>query len=152
MPYLIDGNNLLGAGRDRRLGIPVDEGELILMLSSFAAARRACLTIVFDGSRQSRPHAGAGTGSVRVRYADRRSADDVIVQWVRSSPAPKDIVVVTSDRDLRSRVRAATGRVMGCREFAAALTSVGDRRGEHEEEKPEANDVAMWERYFAGED
>jgi len=150
MPYLIDGNNLLGAGRDRRLGIPVDEQELIAMLSAFAAARHAHLTIVFDGSLQSRGHARAGTGRIRVRYAGRRSADDVIVDLVRSCPAPKDMIVVTSDRDLRSRVRASDGRVMGCREFADALQRLPG--GDEDEEKPMTGDIAMWERYFAGED
>ena len=149
MPYLIDGNNLLGAGRDRRLGIPTDERELVLRLSAFAASRRAHLTVVFDGARPAGEHAAASR--IRVRYAGKRLADDVIVDLVRSSGAPRDIVVVTSDRDLRSRVRAASGRVMGCREFAEALNTRGAQGGDGEE-KPDAGDVAMWERYFAGED
>jgi len=150
MPYLIDGNNLLGAGRDRRLGIPTDEREMVLRLSAFAAARRAHLTVVFDGARPAGARASASR--IRIRYAGKRIADDVIVDLVRSSGAPRDIVVVTSDRDLRSRVRAASGRVMGCREFAEALNTVRGGKGGNEEEKPDAGDVAMWERYFAGED
>lgn len=150
MPYLVDGNNLLGAGRDRRLRIPTDEGELVLRLSAFAASRRAHLTVVFDGARPTRSRAAASR--IRVRYAGKRIADDVIVDLVRSSGAPRDIVVVTSDRDLRSRVRSASGRVMGCREFAEALNSAGGGKGGDEEEKPDAGDLAMWERYFAGED
>ena len=36
MPYLIDGNNLCGAARDRRLGLPTDEAEMVLLLADFA--------------------------------------------------------------------------------------------------------------------
>jgi len=148
MPYLIDGNNLLGAGRDRRLGIPTDERELVRKVAAFAGKRRGLITIVFDGP----PRSGARPTAPRIRvlYSQKRSADAVIVDAVRSSRAPRDIIVVTSDRDLRSRVRAASGRVMGCRDFAAALAGAdADADGD---EKPSAEDVAMWERYFAGED
>src|SRR5688572_26656882 len=124
MPYLVDGSNLAGAARDRRLGLPREEQDLVRLLASFAEARRTRLRVVFDGPAQGRGGAGRArqAGRVKVHYSGSgRIADDLIVDMVRAENAPGDMIVVTSDRELRSRVRAAGGRVMGCAQFAQAL-------------------------------
>jgi predicted RNA-binding protein with PIN domain len=154
VPYVIDGNNLLGAARDHRLGLPRDEQELVRRLSAFAHARRTFLRVVFDGPAAARGGAGRATraGRVKVLYSGSgRIADDVIVDLVRADAAPADIVVITSDAALRARVRASGSRVMGCAEFArkladAAAAAAGD------DDKPLPGDVEEWERWFRGED
>ena len=151
--YLIDGNNLCGAARDRRLGMPTDPREMLARLTAFAAARRAFLTVVFDGAGGLR-----GTGRVRVIHSGAgRSADDRIVQLVGDHSRPADITLVSSDRDLRSRVRGLGARVMGCAEFAARMKTASLRRPDDPndpddpEEKPSPGDIEDWERYFTGE-
>lgn len=148
MPYVVDGNNLLGAARDRRLGLPRLEQDLVRRLAAFAHARRAFLRVVFDGPAQGR--AGGQAGRVKVQYSGAgRLADDVIVDLVRADANPADLVVVTSDAALRSRVRAAGGRVMGCAEFARRLEQSGSDGDP--DEKPLPGDVEAWERWFRGE-
>jgi len=154
VPYVIDGNNLLGAARDRRLGLPRDEQDLVRLLSTFAHARRTFLRVVFDGPAQARGGAGraARAGRVKVLYSGSgRIADDVIVDLVRADAAPADLVVVTSDAALRGRVRASGGRVMGCAEFARRLADAAAGTG-GDDEKPLPGDVEAWERYFRGEE
>jgi len=149
MPYLIDGNNLCGAGRDRRLGLPTGEREMVELLSDFASRRLAALTVVFDGTAAPgrRPR---GTGRVRVAHSGpRRTADDAIVEMAERSAAPADITVVTSDRELRERVRSLGCRTVGCRRFSEILRRA---RSRPETDKPDRVDLAEWERYFAGED
>jgi predicted RNA-binding protein with PIN domain len=71
------------------------------------------VTVVFDG------HHGEGvdaaSGNVDVRYSRGESADDVIVSLAASTNGP--LTVVTSDRELRERVRAAASgpvTALGC--------------------------------------
>src|SRR5262245_4949443 len=104
MPYIVDGSNLTGAARDRRLGLPRDEHELVRRLAAFAAARRAYVRVIFDGPAEGRGPAGHArrAGRVSVQYSGAgRIADDVIVQLVSADRAPADVTVVTSDRELR---------------------------------------------------
>ena len=50
MHYLIDGHNLIGALPDISLEDPDDEVKLILVLRSWAVARRRReVTVIFDG-------------------------------------------------------------------------------------------------------
>jgi len=149
MPYLIDGNNLLGAARDVRLALPRTEREMIRALSRFAGRRRGRLTIVFDGPPGSRQGGAAGPAAgVKVIYSGAgRTADDVIMGIAERSRTPRDIVLVTSDRALRSRARDLGCRLMGCAEFAARLSAAGEPAGE--EDKPAAGDAEEWLRWFS---
>lgn len=151
MPYLIDGNNLCGAGRDRRLGLPTKEFEMVRLLARFAARRGACLTVVFDGPKAGR---AGSVERVKVLFSGvGETADDVLVKIVRDSARPKDLIVVSSDRELGRRVRSLDGRVMGCRRFAEIIRqAVGQAADGAGEEKPPPADIAEWERYFAGDD
>src|SRR6185436_15659872 len=105
MPYLIDGNNLLGSwggprdGDDRR-------GEVVRRVAAFCRAKGAKATVVFDG-HPLRPDLEAqemGTLSLRVPPPGE-SADDVIRRMVDLAPRPRDLVVVTSDKPLYSYCR-----------------------------------------------
>ena len=154
MPYLVDGNNLLGAARDRKLGLPATEEELIRALAAFAHARRASLTLVLDGPRSGRRGAGgAGSlGGVIVRYSGAgRTADDLILEMAERSGNPRDIVLVTADRALRAGARGRGCRVMGCAEFAARLSATrsGPAPSAGAEDKPLPGDIEEWERYFS---
>jgi len=149
VPYLIDGNNLCGAGRDRRLGLPTGRDDMVRLLNDFAARRSTRLTVVFDGPAPPRGARGS-PGRVRVAHSGAgRTADDAIVALAEGSDAPEDITLVSTDRELRARVRSLGCRVMGCRQFAE---TVHRSRARPAEEKPATVDVELWERYFAGDD
>ena len=151
MPYLIDGNNLCGAARDARLGLPRTEEGLIRTLARFRQRRTAPLTVVFDGPKSERRGMGrAGmVGGLTVHYSGAgRTADELILEIVGRSRNPRDIVLVTSDRSLRTQARALGCRVMGCSEFAHRLADAGGSGSPETEEKPLPGDVEEWERYF----
>jgi predicted RNA-binding protein with PIN domain len=149
VPYLVDGNNLCGAGRDRRLGLPTDQDDMVRLLNDFATRRSTRLTVVFDGPAAAGRVRGS-PGRVRVLHSGAgRTADDTIVALAGGTSAPRDITLVSSDRELGARVRALGCRVMGCRQFAETVHRARARSGD---EKPAAVDIDLWERYFAGED
>lgn len=109
MTYLIDGYNVTMADdATRRLGREAQRAALVARL---AARGRELLgagsyVVVFDGGilRSDETH-----GPVSVRFSGDESADDVIVRLAEAAPAGS-YAVVTSDRELRSRVREHGGR------------------------------------------
>jgi predicted RNA-binding protein with PIN domain len=88
-------------------------------LGEFASRSDDDVSAVFDrrpkGMREGRH------GDVDVRFArdrGRNAADDEIVRLVETDREPADLVVVTSDRELASRVRELGADVESARRFA----------------------------------
>ncbi|MFN0086491.1 MAG: NYN domain-containing protein [Blastocatellia bacterium] len=120
--HLIDGNNVMGG----RVGWHRDkEGarlRLIRELAALARARRMRLTVVFDGAPDSAFPDGSSHRGVRILYARKGSdADTRIIEIVEAERNRKNLVVVTSDGGLASRVRVCGVRVLRAGEFRRLL-------------------------------
>jgi predicted RNA-binding protein with PIN domain len=121
--YLVDGMNVIGARPDgwwRDL-----DGAVVRLARSLAlwrAAERIEATVVFDGGEPSEL-TDADLGDLDVAFAGRgRSADDEIVRRTGTDSEPASLTVVTSDRALADRVRAAgAGKVVGAGGFRRLL-------------------------------
>ncbi|MDQ3935143.1 MAG: NYN domain-containing protein [Actinomycetota bacterium] len=122
MRWLVDGMNVVGSRPDGwwrdRVGAM---RRLIGELEAFAEGSGDEVSVVFDG----RPFELDGGGRVEVGFAPggRNAADHAIAEWVESEPDPATVTVVTSDRELEERVRAAGADVMGAGEFRRILSS-----------------------------
>jgi predicted RNA-binding protein with PIN domain len=121
--YLVDGMNVIGSRPD---GWWQDlDGAVVRLarcLTAWQAADGVDVTVVFDG----RPPAGleeVDLGGLEGAFAGQgRSADDEIVRRVGIDPDPGSLRVVTSDRPLAERVRAAgAGEVVGAGRFRRML-------------------------------
>ena len=131
MPYLIDGNNVLGSW-----GGPAVPGdgrmEVVRRVAAFCNARGARASLVFDGA-PFRPELGdQELGRVSLRFAPQgRDADSVIRAIVDAAARPGEILVVTSDKALysyahtRGAVRAAGARVERARAGCCCLERCG---------------------------
>lgn len=117
--YLVDGMNVIGSRPD---GWWRDLDGAVLRLARGLAAWRAAedveATVVYDGS----PPSGLNEinlGGLEAAFAGKgRAADDEIVRRVGIDPDPGSVTVVTSDRPLADRVRAAgAGDVVGAGRF-----------------------------------
>ena len=121
--YLVDGMNVIGSRPDgwwRDLDKAVI--RLTRALASWRTAEDVEATVVFDGARPPGLD-GIDLGGLEVAFAGRgRSADDEIVRRVAIDPDAGSLTVVTSDRPLAERVRAAgAGDVMGAGRFRRLL-------------------------------
>jgi predicted RNA-binding protein with PIN domain len=121
--YLVDGMNVIGSRPD---GWWRDLDGAVVRLARWLAAWRAGeevdATVIFDGS--SPPDLEEiDLGGLEVAFAGKgRSADDEIVRRVGIDPDPGSLTVVTSDRPLADRVRAAgAGQVVGAGRFRQSL-------------------------------
>src|SRR4029453_14571637 len=102
MPYLIDGNNLLGSW-----GGPRDQDdrreEVVRRVAAFCRARGVKATLVFDGHPLRPDMASQDLGPVSLRVPPKgQDADTVIRELVERAPRPAEVIVVTSDKALYS--------------------------------------------------
>lgn len=150
MPYLVDGNNLLGswggprASEDRR-------GEVVRRVAAFCRARGARATVVFDGAPLRGDVESQDLGLVRVRVPrPGQDADSVIRDLVERAARPSEITVVTSDKALYSYVRTLGAAVLRAHEWnSAEREAILPSRGA---EKPDReDDVEGWLRRFGGD-
>jgi predicted RNA-binding protein with PIN domain len=153
MPYLIDGNNLLGSWGGRPIG---DAGrqEVVRRVSAFCRQRRVRAVVVFDGGplREDWPEQELGLVSLRVPPPGQ-DADTVIREIVDRSRRPQEWIVVTSDRPLYSYVRTRGAAILRAHEWNAEARRAGKPPvGQEGAEKPEREtDVEGWlERFRAG--
>lgn len=153
MPYLIDGNNLLGSwggprGQDDR------RHEVVRRVAAFCRAKGARATLVFDGHPLRDEMRAQDLGPLTLRVPPPGSdADSVIRDLVERSARPGDIIVVTSDKALYSYVRTLGAAVLRAHEWNAlerALPRGSDAPGS---DKPDReDDVEGWLKRFGGDD
>jgi predicted RNA-binding protein with PIN domain len=156
VPYLIDGNNLLGSWGGP--AIPGDgRAEVLRAVASFCRARGARAVLVFDGA-PFRPELGDQQfGTVSLRFpAAGRDADSVIREIVDGASRPGELVVVTSDKPLYSYARTRGAQVLRAHEWNALARGAKPqaRRGGPAPpgDKPEREtDVEGWLKRFSRE-
>ncbi len=108
MRWIVDGNNVMGAGADGWWNDPVGASvRLTQAIAEWARTHDDAVTVVFDGRPEPRLAELAG-GNLAVDFArrlGRDAADDRIVEVVEDVYGDEpDLCVVTSDRGLRVRL------------------------------------------------
>lgn len=150
MAYIIDGNNVMGQTPGWHRDKPNARVALLKKAVAFAKARKARVTVVFDGAPDRHAPEGSAFNGVKVLYAERGSdADTRIHRLVESSKDPRGLTVVTSDRHLAFLVRSRGATVIRSGEFRKQLESILESQPKAEDgEKFEVGDVNAWLRYF----
>ena len=156
MPYLIDGNNLLGSW-----GGPAVPGdgrlEVVRRVAAFCRDKGARATIVFDGAPFRPDLRGQQLGAVSLRFpAAGQDADSVIREIVDGAKRPGELVVVTSDKPLYSYARTRGAQVLRAHEWNALARGATPRarkgRPAPSGGKPEREtDVEGWLKRFTRE-
>ena len=142
VPYLVDGDNLLGTWPGRRRS-DADRREVALEIARFAAKRRRRAVTVFDGSAPPGMSLGAD-----VHFAGPgRTADDLILSLLKRQRDRRGWIVVTSDRSLGDQCRYLESAVERSDRFRRRLQGTpGEEKPDHEE------DVDYWMRQFGNDD
>ena len=147
MPYLLDGNNLIGRARRTSKPSAEDRAALVGEIAGRLRQTRAKATIFFDGPAGER---ASSLGSLSVRVPSSGSADDAIVREIERARAPGEAIVVTADRGLASRCREAGAKVSSPEEFFARF-GTGAQAPAAGRESLGKVDVDEWMRYFSDE-
>lgn len=111
MPYVLDGDNLVGTARRGRAAAE-DRDALIAEISDRLRKTRAKVILFFDGTGTP-----VSLGDLAVRFAGAMSADDAIVREISRAGRPRETTVVTADHGLARRVRDTGARAISPQDF-----------------------------------
>jgi predicted RNA-binding protein with PIN domain len=153
MPYLVDGNNVMG----QRVGWHRDKAgarrRLLVELAQYAREARVSVQVVFDGAPEEHFPDGSSFMGVRVLYAARGAdADARIKELVDTSRERRTLIVVTSDRALADYVRRSGAQVVRAGEFRRRLDELraetASSAGEEVRAPASAAELDEWMYYF----
>lgn len=122
MPLIIDGNNLLHTPMPPSLA-GLEEAGLCRLLARGPWAGEA-MTVVCDGvpgvlSLRESPEPGVAL----VFAGANHEADDVIIAMIAADSAPRRLVVVSNDREIRQAARRRRAHVWSCEQLIHALSA-----------------------------
>lgn len=152
MPYLIDGNNVLGSwggpttDDDRR-------AEVVRRVASFCRSKNVRATLVFDGHPLRPDMAAQDLGPLTLRVPPSGSdADTVIRELLDRAARPAEWVVVTSDKAVYSYAKTCGASVLRAHEWNALerRSSAGSGRAGAREKPEREDDVEGWLKKFGG--
>jgi len=154
MPYLIDGNNIIGHAADLDLRDRRSRDGLILKLLAFQRVTRKRIRLVFDGPPDGEAALLAVNDKFTVHHpAPGESADDVLEAMIARGVDRRQTVVVSSDRSLRDFARAHGLRTLTAPEFIREVrAALRERRAAREFEKheqpPSPLETKLWNEVF----
>lgn len=112
MPYLFDGYNLLHAVQKLEEFSSFTDVQICRALSDFLSTMRQRGLVVFDGIGPPDKSPFGSMPNLEICFSGQKEdADSIIEQKIADSTAPKRLVVVSSDRRIRTsavRRRAAS--------------------------------------------
>ena len=139
MPYIIDGNILLGTVKSLSLDAPGARENLTSIISRYRSKKGNEITIVYDGPPPSGMKNNLHLGKLKVIYAGPKSdADSVIKRIVKDAKNPKSYIVVTTDKAVFSYCKWAGAKAIRCDKFFEDVQKVlggTDNKGQSEKRK-----------------
>ncbi|MBN1662614.1 MAG: NYN domain-containing protein [Deltaproteobacteria bacterium] len=130
MHIIVDGYNMIRQSdalkRAEKQSLETGRHALIRLVSLYKTKKGHKLTVVFDGWVNGSPaeerEFSSGIDIIYSKLGEK--ADDVIKRIARTSG--EEVVVVTSDRDIRASVERKEGVVISPREFEARIKAAQD--------------------------
>jgi len=155
MPYIIDGNNLIGCSGDISLHDPEAREKIIPLIRRFQESKKTKITVVFDGEPQAHPakqHLGPKFAILFPRLG--HSADDEIKRILTDYRQSHEVILVSSDRELKAFAKERGAKTMNSIEFYYMLkrtTYIHGKREEHQKRIDTAvpqSEVEQWLKIF----
>jgi uncharacterized protein len=154
--YLVDGHNLIPKIPGLNLRQVDDEERLIKLLQIFARVRRATVEVFFD---QAPPgHSGVRQmGMLKVHFVLKgTTADTEIINHIqRMKKSARGVIVVTSDRRIRTEAHAVQAKLVSSDAFAAQVMdsiAEAEAQGNSSPSIVSGEEVDEWLKLFGAED
>ena len=145
MAIIVDGYNVLHACR----WLPsswkgADRSRFCRLLGELSRHEGEKITVVFD-AMPSEPGLGVGKSpGVEIIFSGhKRTADDVIIQMIKSSSGPRDLTIVSSDREIKTAARRRGCKVRTAGEFIKTSASQLARAQNKQASEPAAKEKGL---------
>ena len=155
MPYVIDGDNLIGSSPDISLEDPEARSKLLRILTKFQGNKKVNVIVVFDGMPEKGVQREDICSKFCVRYPHPGlSADDEIRRIFNDFNYFKDVILVSSDRELKDYARKKGAKTLNSIEFYFELKRISRLHGKKEETKKRIDaqlsdrEVDQWLKIF----
>lgn len=118
MPVIVDGYNLLRVIQKQEQFAGMDEVEMCRFLAEYLRRVRDRGQVVFDGIGPPDKSGLGGWNNMEVYFAgEHTDADSIIEEKIEDNTAPRSLVVVSSDRRLRTAAKRRKAVSVGAEEF-----------------------------------
>lgn len=156
MPYIIDGNNLIGSSPDISLEDKDSRQKIIYILKKYQEVKNNNIIVVFDGGPDMILNGKFLKNKFTIKYPKYGdSADDEIKKILNKYSNFKDVILVSSDRELKSFAKKKGARTINSIEFYFELKRVYHINGKKEKLKKRINveisekEVDSWMKIFS---
>jgi len=155
MPYIIDGNNLIGSTRDIALDDKDAREKIVTLIRKFQESKNTKVTVVFDGEPSGglvKNHASAKLTVVFPHYGN--TADDEIKRILSGYHQINDVILVSSDRELKKFAKEKGAKTRNSIEFYYELKKTHYISGKKEETLKRINtslsqnEIENWMKIF----
>lgn len=145
--YIIDGNNLIGKinflHKMQQKDKQSSREKLAFMIDNYFHDKKAKVTIHFDGYK----NLPIKLNHAKIVYSESKSADDKIKKQIELANSRKNLLVITSDKNIQEFARVCSCLIIKCEEFAKTIQS---KKQDDEKDIIEKmnNNFNEWEKLF----
>ncbi len=155
MPYIIDGNNLIGSSPDISLKDANARYEIISIIKKFQRNKKSKIIVVFDGEPDTFSEEENPNEKIVIKYPQiGESADDEIKKILDGYTYFRDVILITSDRELKDVAKKKGAKVINSIEFYYELKRVYRATGRIEMKQKRINteltegEIDQWMKIF----
>ena len=145
--YIIDGNNVIGKVQElfklQKSDKQRSREQLVYLLQRYFHNKKINLTLHFDGFANIPLPLSKG----KIIYSENKTADSLIKENIERIKNRKNIILVTSDNELKNFGKACGCTIVSSKDFGKVLTK-GSSIDEEKLRTEEINDVEEWKRIF----
>ena len=145
--YIVDGNNVIGKIPElfklQKSDKQRSREQLVYLLQRYFHNKKINLTLHFDGFANIPLPLSKG----KIIYSENKTADSLIKENIERIKNRKNIILVTSDNELKNFGKACGCTIVSSKDFGKVLTK-GSSIDEEKLRTEEINDVEEWKRIF----
>ncbi len=145
--YLIDGNNLIGKiqslAKRQKKDKQASREKLTFLIDRYFSHKKVEVFLHFDGFANQK----INSSKIKLVYSNNSSADDKIKKQIETEINKRNIVVISSDNNIREFAKVCGCDVISCEDFGKEITN--NRSDDDEESRIKAmNNVDTFKKLF----
>jgi len=148
MAYYIDGNNLIGSIKKKKVGTPEARYWLVHYIQKFQKLKASKIIIFFDGPIDY--NLFEISGDVEIVFSSEKEADSLIKKRINSIRYRRDLIVVTRDNEIIYHAKRKRAKIIKPRKFFNEVIDTLEKIEKNKKPKPEltTSDIKLWKNLF----